>query len=149
MEKDAGKIFVELKEDITTYAGLKLRFLKLTAIERAARLMAVLSHGIILMLLVFFTVLFLFIALGFYLGELLDDTSLGFLIVGGIYLLLTFIAIGVRGRIREKLMNMMIEAIMANDDDDDTKDKSTDTVGKDSAREEGNQTGMPGKREQD
>lgn len=147
MEKDAGKIFVELKEDIITYAGLKLRFLKLTAIERAARLMAVLSHGIILMLLIFFTVLFLFIALGFYLGELLDDTSLGFLVVGGIYLLLTFIAIGARGRIREKLMNMMIEAIMANDDDDDTKDKSTDTVGEDSPREEGNQTGMPGKRE--
>lgn len=149
MEKDAGKIFVELKEDIITYAGLKLRFLKLTAIERAARLMAVLSHGIILMLLIFFTVLFLFIALGFYLGELLDDTSLGFLVVGGIYLLLTFIAIGARGRIREKLMNMMIEAIMANDDDDDTKDKSTDTVGEDSPREEGNQTGMPGKREED
>ena len=107
MENTAGKIFTELKEDISTYARLKLRLLKLMAIERTAIVLAVLSHSLILLLLSFFTVLFLFVALGCYLGELLDSPALGFLIVGGFYLLFTLI------------MNMVIEALQANDDEDD------------------------------
>ena len=66
MENTAGKIFTELKEDISTYARLKLRLLKLMAIERTAIVLAVLSHSLILLLLSFFTVLFLFVALGCY-----------------------------------------------------------------------------------
>lgn len=80
MENTAGKIFTELKEDISTYARLKLRLLKLMAIERTAIVLAVLSHSLILLLLSFFTVLFLFVALGCYLGELLDSPALGFLL---------------------------------------------------------------------
>ena len=47
MENTAGKIFTELKEDISTYARLKLRLLKLMAIERTAIVLAVLSHSLI------------------------------------------------------------------------------------------------------
>lgn len=54
MENTAGKIFTELKEDISTYARLKLRLLKLMAIERTAIVLAVLSPSLILLLLSFF-----------------------------------------------------------------------------------------------
>lgn len=54
MENAAEKIFTELKEDISTYARLKLRLLKLMAIERTAIVLAVLSHSLILLLLSFF-----------------------------------------------------------------------------------------------
>ena len=108
MENTAGKIFTELKEDISTYARLKLRLLKLMAIERTAIVLAVLSHSLILLLLSFFTVLFLFVALGCYLGELLDSPALGFLIVWGM-----------KHGIRIGIMNMVIEALQANDDEDD------------------------------
>ena len=47
MENAAEKIFTELKEDISTYARLKLRLLKLMAIERTAIVLAVLSHSLI------------------------------------------------------------------------------------------------------
>ena len=50
MENTAGKIFTELKEDISTYARLKLRLLKLMAIERTAIVLAVLSHSLITVL---------------------------------------------------------------------------------------------------
>ena len=40
--------------------------------------MAVFSYGIVLILLAFFTILFLFLALGFFLGELLGSMALGF-----------------------------------------------------------------------
>lgn len=78
MEKEAEKIFCELREDISTYLQLKYKLLKLNATERVAKLIAILSQGIILILLFFFTILFLFLALGFFLGDCLGSTALGF-----------------------------------------------------------------------
>lgn len=128
MEKDAEKIFTELREDISTYAGLKLRLLKLTAIERAAGLLSAFSHGLILMLFIFFTILFLFIALGFFLGEILENIALGFLIVGGIYLLLTFCFIWTKGGIKRWLRNIFINALRTNDEEDDEEDQPGDST---------------------
>lgn len=119
MEKEAEKIFYELKEDVSTYIQLELRLLKLNAIERIAKLIAVLSHGVILILLVFFTILFLFSALGFFLGDCLDSTALGFLIVGGIYLGLVVAFLWGKQKIQEKFIDMMISALSEDDDDDE------------------------------
>ena len=142
MENAAEKIFTELKEDISTYARLKLRLLKLMAIERTAIVLAVLSHSLILLLLSF-TVLFLFVALGCYLGELLDSPALGFLIVGGIYLLFTLIVWGMKDGIRIRLMNTVIEALQANDDEDD-KDQSQNSSRPGYPGEEGDPTAVSG-----
>jgi hypothetical protein len=60
-------------------------------------------------------------ALGFFLAELLGSMALGFLLVGGIYLLLTLLFILAQGTCRLKLMNKMINAFQAKDDDDDEK----------------------------
>lgn len=119
MEKEAEKIFYELKEDVLTYIQLKYNFLKLDATERIAKLIAILSHGVILILLVFFTILFLFFALGFFLGDCLDSTALGFLVVGGIYLGLVAVFLWGKQKIQDKFINIMITALRADDDDDD------------------------------
>ncbi len=86
MENNTEKIFTDLKEEISAYVGLKLRLWKLMAIERTAGVLSSLSHGLILVLFAFFTVLFLFVALGFFLGDLLGSIAWGFLIVSGIYI---------------------------------------------------------------
>ncbi|MFR7810159.1 MAG: hypothetical protein ACLU4N_13330 [Butyricimonas faecihominis] len=78
MENIAEKTFAELKEDISTYVELRLELLKLNTYERVAKTMAVFSYGIVLVLLAFFAILFLFLALGFFLGELLGSMALGF-----------------------------------------------------------------------
>lgn len=117
MEKDAGRVFNELKEDVSIYLRLKLRLLRLTATERIARLIAILSHGVILVLFIFFATLFFFLALGFFLGDLLDNTALGFLIVGGIYLLFSFILILGKEWIRVKIMNIVISTIQEDKDE--------------------------------
>lgn len=124
MENDPEKIFTNLKEEIFNYAGLKFRLLKLMAIERAAVILSALSHALILLLFSFFTILFLFIALGFYLGDLLDSVALGFLIVGGIYLVLTFAFILVKEGIRRSLTNVFINALQTKDDDDDNDEEN-------------------------
>lgn len=146
MENDAEKICSELRADISTYAGLRFRLLKLLAIERAAGIISALSHGLILMFFVFFTILFLFIALGFFLGDLLGNIALGFLIVGGIYGLLTIGFILVKEKVCMKLMNVIISALRMNEDhdDNDKENQSTDTARTINPGEEGGQTPMPG-----
>ena len=70
MEKDAGEIFRELKKDLSAYVELKLELLKLNTYERTGKFIAVLSYGVILLFLAFFAILFIFLALGFFLGDL-------------------------------------------------------------------------------
>ncbi len=119
MEKEAEKIFYALREDISTYAQLKYRLFKINATERVAKLIAILSHGVILILLFFFTILFLFLALGFFLGDCLGSTALGFLIVGGIYLILVVAFLWGRRIIQGKIINIMVDALWADEDEDD------------------------------
>ena len=80
--------------------------------------MAVFSYGIVLILLAFFTILFLFLALGFFLGELLGSIALGFVLVVGMYLLLFGIIIFFKKKITSKVMNEIIIAMMSKDEKD-------------------------------
>ena len=78
-------------------------------------------------------------------GELLDSVALGFLIVGGIYLLLTLGFVWGKQMIRMQLTNILISALQDNDDDDDDKeDQSTDAARTIDSGEEGNPAAMPG-----
>lgn len=144
MENDAEKIFTDLKEDISTYAGLKLRLLKLMAVERAANILSALSHGLILMLFIFFTILFIFIALGFFLGDLLGSVALGFLIVGGIYFLLTIVFVMAKRSIRTHLVNIIIDALQTDndEDEDDNENQATNATGTTDSREKGTTAAM-------
>ena len=118
MENIAEKTFAELKEDISTYVELRLELLKLNTYERVAKTMAVFSYGIVLILLAFFTILFLFLALGFFLGDLLGIMALGFVLVVGMYLLLFGIIIFFKKKITSKVMNEIIIAMMSKDEKD-------------------------------
>ena len=111
MEKDSGTVFRELKEDVSAYVELKLELLKLSTYERTGKVIAVLSYGLILLFLAFFAILFIFLALGFFLGD-----WFGFGIVAVLYLLLIGIIIMNRDRISTKVLNEVIAAMTANDD---------------------------------
>lgn len=127
MEKDSGKIFNELKKDISTYVELKLELLKLGTYERTGKVIAVLSFGLILMFMAFFTILFIFLALGFFLGEQLGSSSAGFGIVAALYLLILGIVLLNKNKIRVNILNVIIAALMANDDKEDVSNKQQHT----------------------
>ena len=101
MENIAEKTFAELKEDISTYVELRLELLKLNTYERVAKTMAVFSYGIVLVLLAFFAILFLFLALGFFLFF--------------------------KRKITSKVMNEIITAMMSKDEKDN--EETTDPAG--------------------
>lgn len=129
MEKEPEKLLNDFKERIFNFIGLKLELLKLNAYERVAKIIAILSHSLILLLLAFFTILFIFIALGFFLGGLLNSVALGFLIVAVIYVILLILAFYEKKGIQDAIMNIVIEAIQEKEDednDDDDGDKKED-----------------------
>ncbi len=120
MEKDSGKIFSELKKDVTAYMESKLELLKLSAYERTGKVISVLSYGLILLFLGFFAILFIFMAVGFFLGEWLGSSGAGLGIVALLYLLLIGIILLTKDRIRMKIINEVIAALSANDDKNET-----------------------------
>lgn len=130
MEKNPGNVFHEMKDDLTAYAELKLELLKLTAYEKGGKIISHLSYDLLLMLLAFFATLFIFLAIGFYLGELLESMGAGFAVVAILYIMLIGIIMKNRKSIQFKIMNIIISALTANDDNDekDNKEDTNDTI---------------------
>ncbi len=124
MEPVTERIWTKLKKEISVYIRLKWRLLKLTAIERSAFVVAFLSFGLLVLLSVFFTLLFLLVALGFYLGELLNSLALGFFMVGMIYLLFTLLIWCFRKYIRFWLMNIVITVIQIENHEEETTSRN-------------------------
>ena len=72
--------------DVKGYIRAERKYLRLRIAERFGTLLGKLVHQIALLVAGAFMILFLTIALAFYLGELLSSTPLGFAIVAGAYL---------------------------------------------------------------
>jgi len=128
MKQESGQFFNELKNDVVTYAELKLELLKLGTYERTGKVIAVLSYGIILTALGFFLLLFIFLALGFYLSNLFDSLSAGFSVVAVLYLLLIGGVVLCREQIRNRILNIVIAALVANDKKHETTDETNSTA---------------------
>jgi len=115
MKKDLGNVFRELKDDVSSFAELKFELLKLNTYERISKVIAILSYGLLLSLLVLITLLFAMLTLGFLFSNLLDSTTAGFGIVVTLYLILVVIVIILKKRIRLKVMNIIISALVSTD----------------------------------
>ena len=73
--------------DVKGYVQAEKRYVMMKATGKASEVMGKTFHVSMVVLIVATAALFLCIGLGFYLGELLHSNALGFIIVGGIYLL--------------------------------------------------------------
>jgi amino acid transporter len=124
MEKNVENVFHELKDDLSTFAELKLELIKLNAYERISKLIAILSYGLLLFALLFITIQFALLTLGFALGKWLNSTIGGFGIVVAIYLIQVIVVILNKERIRRKVINIIISALNSNEHN---KDATTDT----------------------
>jgi len=132
MKQDSGQFFNALKNDVLTYAELKLELLKLGTYERTGKVISVLSYGIILTALGFFLLLFIFLALGFFLSDLFGSLSAGFAVVAVLYLLLIGGVVLFREQIKDRILNTVIAAMVANDKKNEVPDETnpaTDTDG--------------------
>ena len=126
MDHDGDLVVVELKKDLTSYVELKLELLKLNTYERTGKVISVLSYGLVLLFLAFFCILFLFLALGFYLGEILNSIGAGFGIVAVLYVLIILLTIKNKQKISTKVVNEVIAALLTNDGKNNQQPDSTE-----------------------
>ncbi|HZH54857.1 MAG TPA: phage holin family protein, partial [Sphingobacteriaceae bacterium] len=91
------------------YLDTKLKIMQLKVTERSSRLIASLLVDVVKTIFAVFVVFFLSLALGFYLSEVLDSFSLGFLATGGIFVLLIGVILLVEPKLERFLMNQSIK----------------------------------------
>jgi hypothetical protein len=130
MKNDSEQFFRELKQDVTTYAGLKVELLKLGAYERTGKVIAVLSYSLILLILAFFLTLFIFIALGFFISSWFNSLGTGFSIVSALYLLIIGGVVFFKDRILTSVLNLVISALTSNDNTNNNETDENDAADK-------------------
>lgn len=110
MEKSysLGEIISFIKRDISELMTTKLQLLKLEIVEKGSRGASLFIYGFIMLAIVSFALLFGFIALGFYLGELVNSLAGGFAIVVGFYLLLLIVLFAFKKSILSFVTNKFI-----------------------------------------
>lgn len=110
-------VIQKVKEYIKTRKSLA----RLQIVERVSTMLAgVITDGL-MVFIGLFALFFLSVALAFYMGEVLDSTSLGFLVVAGIYLIILIIIGLSKKGIESNLINLSIRKFLKrwNDEDED------------------------------
>lgn len=116
MEKDLQDLFTITKDNVSKYIDLRLKLLKIETYEKVGKVSSVLLLILLILFIVFFAVLFLFMGLGYYLGQVLGNQSLGMALIGGLYLILLISVILYRNKIMNNLFNLFVSELMKDDD---------------------------------
>lgn len=116
MENDLHGLFTVTKNNIARYIDLRLKLLKIETYEKAGKVSSVLLLILMILFVVFFAVLFLFLGLGFYLGQILDSLPLGMALTGVLYLILLAGVVLCRNKITNNLFKLFVSELMKDDD---------------------------------
>ncbi len=117
-EKDLGALFSDIKKDLTAYVNVKAKLIKLDLVEKTSVTATLLLFGLAVFLVVFFTLLFVFLALGFWLGGLLGHIAIGMGLIALIYLVILWIMIANRVKIQAKVVDLFLSGLIKEDEID-------------------------------
>ncbi len=108
---------IQLLSHIKTYALLRAEYYKLKAVEKLSDVFSTFFSFLILVLLAMFTILFIGLALGFYLNYCFNSVYMGFVITAGFYVLFFILLSSFTNQLVKKpIMNMIIKAIFKNEE---------------------------------
>jgi len=104
----------DLTDSISDYVNTYYKLKVLNVADKATTIGSSAISSIVVLFLGIFVLLFSGIALSIWLGGLLENPALGYLIVAGLYLLIIFILVALRKRIvfpmiRNSLINKLYE----------------------------------------
>lgn len=97
------------------YVDKRLGLLKLEMTEKSVNLVSIAIYGLILAILLIWFFAFLFIGLGFFIGNLLGNNAYGMLIMAGVFLLMIFIFSLLKNSIISGLKNKLVSKIFHKD----------------------------------
>lgn len=119
MENEKNDFFLELKGMVADYLSARLLLLKYEFYEKSAKIAALLFSSLVIALLASMMLLFLSLAMGFYLGSLLNSLGTGFLLVTCFYFLLLLPFILFRKKWIEKaIINTVIKQLTEKEEDE-------------------------------
>lgn len=113
----------DLAEHIKEYVNTKISILKLGIAEKVSKFMAWIITAVVLFFILLFFVVFLSLSAAHGIGGALGRPYLGFLIIGGVYLLLALFLWWRREKLlRLPLMNALIRQLFSDENSEDEKD---------------------------
>lgn len=100
------------------YLDKRIKLLKLDLVAVAANIGSSLVSLVLILVFILFILLMLNLALGFYIGQLMSNVALGFLLVGCLNLLvfILFLAFG-KKKIDKKMKDMIVSSAMTSIND--------------------------------
>ena len=112
----------DLKKDVLEYIEVKLDLIRLHTAENLSRIFSNVATIAVIGYLLFFIILFISFASGFYIGSLLDSNELGFLCVAGFYTLLLILFLVFRKQIVERpVIKAIVRLFFPKFEDDEKK----------------------------
>lgn len=122
-EKKVSTLFEEMRDDVSRYITSTLELGKLEVYEKISLGSSAITYGLILGGVSLFALLFLFITVALYLGDLLQNSWAGFGIVTAFALLVLTVMLLVGKPFKKKMTNKVIRFLMESDESDKTKSK--------------------------
>lgn len=113
--KDIKRDFGDIKENSEEFFHSSFQYYRLLGFKISAKAGSVFMTFILLALFLMMIFIFLSLSAAFAIGSTLESTPLGFLIVGGGYILATLIVYFCRKSIVEKLVIKKLSEIIFND----------------------------------
>ena len=115
-ERDLGVFMDSMMAEAKGWFEAQKDYYALVASERAAKAASGVLSGVVMIVLLGSVLVFLNIAAGLWLGQMLHNMALGFLIVGGAYLVLFLIFQFIwRGKVKDRFVLRIINALHGKD----------------------------------
>ncbi|MGO3805148.1 MAG: hypothetical protein ACTJHT_02470 [Sphingobacterium sp.] len=105
------------------YVDTQIKLLRLRGLSKGSRIFGSLALDVVKIVFTLFIIFFCSLALGFYLGELLESNALGFLLTGVIFFVSVLLIRLFEPRLESFLVNFTIRKITKNWDGDEDDDE--------------------------
>lgn len=116
----------KLNDSLRSYLEVSAEYYKLELFNKGMKGAIGLINGLISAFLIFFTLLFLSVAVSVWLSELIGAPSSGFFIVAGFYLLLFFCMLLFGGKLIQKTLLVKVSRKVFNEDEDNENQKEVE-----------------------
>lgn len=117
--KDLHTLIDDTKSEFSEYVEKRLRSFKLRAYEKTAITGSYLTYGFVIILVIYFIMFLVLLALGFLLGECLNSNAAGFGILIAFCIIGLFVFLKLGKGFRRKISNVIVSIISKIESDEE------------------------------
>ncbi|MDD3909252.1 MAG: phage holin family protein [Proteiniphilum sp.] len=117
-EKKVSTLFEEMRGDISNFITATLELGKLEVYEKISLASSTITYSLIVAGIALLTLFFILVTVGIYLGEVFQNTWVGFGIVAAFALLVLLIMLLLKKPFKKKVTNRVVSFLMEQNDKD-------------------------------